>query len=179
MKNILFISLFLCLTTTSQASILKGNYELKSSKVNYLVKYLIKKADAQSVESKGKGECKDACEFLIAAPVKSFTSKDSNRDLNMLATTKAEKFPLVVAHIKTKNEITNGVLLADIEIDFAGVKQNYKNVSFKIIESADGFHADGFFDLILDNHKIEKPSLLGVDIENLVPITISADWKKL
>lgn len=179
MKNIFFISVFLFLATNLEASVLKGNYELKSSKINYLVKYLIKRADGDSTSAKGKGECKDTCEFLVAAPIKSFVSKDSNRDLNMLNVTKAEKIPLVVAHIKTKNEIVNGILLADIEVDFVGVKKTYLNVSFKIKEVADGFHADGNFDLVLDDHKIEKPSLLGVDIENLVPITISADWKKL
>ena len=31
------------------------------------------------------------------------------------------------------------------------------------------------YDLILDNHKIEKPSLLGIDINDLLPVTIDAD----
>jgi hypothetical protein len=167
------------LNSSANAENLSGKYELKSSKINYLVTYLIKKADGDSVQSKGKGECIEACEFLIAAPVKSFESKDSNRDLNMLNITKADKFPLVVARIKTKVGIINSQLLSDIEIEFSGVKKTYSNIAFKITPSADGFHAEGKFDLLLDYHKIVKPSLLGVDINDLVPVTIVADWKKI
>ncbi len=179
MKKILFIAVLACLSSNLYTSTLNGKYELKSSKISYLVKYLFKKADADSVGAKGKGECKEACDFIVAAPVKSFESKDSNRDVNMLNVTKADKYPLVIAKIKTKNDFKNGELFADIEIEFSGVKKNYSNISFKATETADGFHVDGKFDLLLDNHKIVKPSLLGVDIENMVPITIVADWKKI
>ena len=158
---------------------LAGNYELKSSKINYLVTYLIKKADGESTQSKGKGECKVTCDFLIAAPIKSFESKDSNRDLNMLKVTKADKFPLVVAKIKTKNKVVNNQLLADIEIEFVGVKKTYSNISFKVKTTDSGFTTEGKFDLMLNDHKVEKPSLLGVDINDSVPLTIVSEWKKI
>jgi hypothetical protein len=163
---------------SSRAETLKGNFELKSSKINYLVTYLIKKADGDSISSKGKGECKESkCEFLVAAPIKSFVSKDSNRDLNMLKTTKADKFPLVVAKISTPNEIVAGVLKADVEIDFVGVKYFYKAVNFNSSIKDGVLHVEGKIDLLLSQHKVEKPSLLGVDINDLVPLTIVADWK--
>jgi hypothetical protein len=169
----------LCFFQNVHAEVLSGNYELQSSKVDYLVTYLIKKADGSSVQSKGKGECKEVCDFLIAAPVKSFESKDSNRDLNMLRVLNAEKYPLVVAKIKTKNEIKNSELVADVEIELSGVKKLYQNVIFKTKSLPTGFHAEGNFDLQLSNHKIERPSLLGVEIKDIVPITITADWKKI
>lgn len=179
MKNVFFIILFFHFFSHSvQAESLKGKYVLKSSKINYLVSYLIKKADGDSLQSKGKGECSDVCEFLIATPVQSFQSKDSNRDLNMLKTVKADKFPLVVGRFKSKSEIINGQLLADLEIDFSGFKKKYPQVLLKITQTPDGFQAEGKFDLLLDNHSIEKPSLLGVDINNLVPISFSSEWKK-
>ncbi len=168
------------LSTSVQAEVLSGNYELKKSKVDYLVTYLIKKAPAESVESKGKGECKDAaCEFLIAAPVKSFVSKDSNRDLNMLGVVKGDKFPLVAVHVKSKSDISSGKLIADLEVDFAGIKLNYPGVVFTATKTADGFHVAGKFDLLLLKHKIERPTLLGVAIDENVPMTIEADWKKI
>ncbi len=179
MKKLLIFLFLSLLSLELNATTLSGKYELKSSKINYLVRYLIKKADGDSKAAKGKGECLAACEFLVAAPIKTFESKDGNRDLNMLKVTKAEKFPLVIAKIKTPKEIKNGILNADIEIDFSGVKKNYTNISFKITDTVDGFHSEGQFDLFLENHKIEKPSLLGVDIESIVPITIVADWKKI
>jgi hypothetical protein len=177
-KSVFFlVSIFLC--QASQAESLKGNFELKNANIHYLVTYLIKKADGESIGAKGKGECKDAkCEFLVAAPIKSFVSKDSNRDLNMLKTTKADKFPLVVAKIFTTNQIVNNILKANIEIDFVGVKYLYKDINF-ISNIKDGvLHVEGKFDLILSQHKIEKPSLLGVDINELVPLTIVANWKQ-
>jgi hypothetical protein len=179
-KSLVFVFSIFVLSQSLKAEVLLGNYELKSSKINYLVTYLIKKADGESTGAKGKGECKvDKCDFLVAAPIKSFESKDSNRDLNMLNTTKAEKYPLVVAKILTPTSITNGVLKADLEIDFSGVKHLYKSIPFTAHFKDGILHVEGKFDLILGEHKIEKPSLLGVNINELVPLTITADWKKL
>lgn len=179
-KSLVFFLLFFLLSQSLQAEVLKGKFELQSSKINYLVTYLIKKADGDSTKSKGKGECKaEKCNFLVAAPVKSFISKDSNRDLNMLSSTKADKYPLIVAKITTPSEITNGELKADLEIEFSGVKHLYKNVLFKSNYREGILHVESEFDLILGEHKIEKPSLMGVNINELVPLTIIADWKKL
>jgi hypothetical protein len=74
--------------------------------------------------------------------------------------------------------VIKGELLADLEVDFSGFKKTYSNIPFKITFSQEGFHSEGKFDLLLNNHKIEKPSLLGVDINDLVPRTIIADWEK-
>ncbi len=179
MKTLLFVSA-LALFSSAHAENIDGKYELKTSKIDYLVKYLIKKADGNSTQAKGKGECgAEICEFLVAAPIKSFESKDSNRDLNMLKVTKADKNPLVVAKIRTRKEIKNGQLLADMEVDFVGIKMKYLKLPLKVTSTADGFHAEGKFDLLLDKHQVEKPSLLGVEIENAVPVTINADWKKI
>jgi hypothetical protein len=177
--KILLIATFL-ISNAVNANVLKGNFQLKESKIDYLVKYLIKKADAQSTAAKGKGQCNEtSCDFIVGAPVKSFESKDASRDLNMLNTTKADKYPLVSAKIKTNGEVKDGKILADLEIDFGGVTKTYSKVPFNFKSEKDGFTVTGGFDLILDNHKIEKPSLLGVDIENLVPITISAKWVQI
>lgn len=165
--------------TNLHAQNLSGNFSLESSKIDYLVKYLIKKADGTSSTAKGKGECKiDKCEFIIAAPLKSFESKDANRDINMLNTTKAEKFPLVSAHVLMNSEIKDGKTIADFEVEMGGIKKTYSKVPMMIKTSEKGFSAEGSFDLFLDDHKIEKPSLLGVSIENIVPIHFSAQWQK-
>lgn len=167
------------LTNFAHAEILNGKYELINSKINYEVSYLIKKADGESLSAKGKGECSSRCEFIVAVPVKSFQSKDSNRDANMLRSTNAEKYPLVVDKIYTQKEISKGELLAELEIEFAGVKHLYKSIPFKALIKNNSLQIEGKFDLILSEHKIEKPSLMGVEIKDLVPLTISADWKKI
>ncbi len=174
MKLFILFSLF---ALSVNAETLKGNFELQSSKIDYLVKYLIKKADGASIGARGKGVCSDTgCEFLVAAPIKTFESKDSNRDLNMLSTVKADKFPMVSAMIKTDKEIVGNKMIANLEVEFAGVKKTYEKVPFEFKKTANGFSVSGSFDLLVDAHKVEKPSLLGVDIENIVPINISAQW---
>lgn len=176
MKNLVLISSLFLSASLLHAETLKGAYDLKSSKVEYVVKYLIKKADGASTKTKGKGECNDkGCDFLVAAPVKSFESKDSNRDFNMLKATKAEKNPMVIARIKAPAEL-GPEYKGDVEIEFAGVKHLYPGVVFKTTGNAVSFHAEGLINVSLINHKIEKPSLLGVEIEDQLPITITADW---
>ena len=173
----LFFILFALFSLSINAETLKGNFELQNAKIDYLVKYLIKKADGASTAARGKGICSEkGCEFLVAAPIKSFQSKDSNRDLNMLNTVKADKYPMVSAMITTDKEITGNKMLANLEVDFAGVKKLYEKVPFEFKKTANGFSVSGTFDLLVEAHKVEKPSLLGVDIENIVPITISAQW---
>jgi hypothetical protein len=177
--KIFLMATILIFSKISIAETLSGKYELKESKIDYLVKYLIKKADGESTKAQGKGECsKEKCEFLVAAPIKTFESKDSNRDLNMLTTTKADKFPLVVAKIVSSPVVNDGKILLDLEIDFVGVKKHYEKVPFTAKISGDLLNVEGHFDLMLDEHKVEKPSLLGVNIEKLVPISITASWKK-
>lgn len=176
MKKILFPIAVLVFTTSSYAEVLNGQYELKSSRIDYVVKYLIKKAEGTSTTAKGKGECKEkSCDFLVAAPVKSFESKDSNRDLNMLKTTKADKYSMVIARIKAPSDLSAD-FKTDVELEFAGEKHMYKGVVFKTNGNAQGFHAEGKINVSLNNHKIERPSLLGVEVEDNLPVSISADW---
>ena len=174
-KNILAL-IVLSFATSSFAEALSGPYELKSSKIDYVVKYLIKKAEGSSTTAKGKGECKEkSCDFLVAAPVKSFESRDSNRDLNMLKTTKADKYPMVIARIKAPAELSAD-FKTDVELEFAGEKHMYSGVVFKTTGNAQAFHAEGKINVSLNNHKIERPSLLGVEVEDNLPVSISADW---
>lgn len=176
MKNYSLLFLGTLLSMSAFAETLSGAYELSSSKVEYTVQYLVKKADGASTASKGKGLCTEKdCEFLVAAPVKSFESKDSNRDFNMLKPTKADKHPMVVARLKTPAAM-GADFKADVEIEFAGVKHTYPQVVFKTSGTAQAFSAEGSINVSLTNHKIEKPSLLGVEVEDRLPVSINAKW---
>jgi hypothetical protein len=96
----------------------------------------------------------------------------------MLNVVRADKYPLVAVHIKSKSEITSGKLVADLEVDFVGVKKSYPGIVFLVQKTNEGFHVSGKFDLKLEDHKVERPSLLGVSIEDNVPMAIEADWNK-
>lgn len=176
MKNYSLVFLSAMLSFSAFAETLSGAYELSSSRVEYTVQYLVKKADGASTSSKGKGVCTEKeCDFLVAAPVKSFESKDSNRDYNMLKPTKADKHPMVVARLKTPAAL-GSEFKADVEIEFAGVKHTYPQVVFKTTGNAQAFSAEGTILVSLASHKIEKPSLLGVEVEDRLPVSINAQW---
>src|SRR6476661_2437365 len=69
---------------------------LEQSTLSYHVSHPLHQIDGVSHAARGKGVCHAGqCEFLIAAPVKSFDSGDSNRDLHMLQATRGAQFPLV------------------------------------------------------------------------------------
>lgn len=146
---------------------------LSVGQATYHVKYTFKKVEATSSEIKGKINCGDKdCEFLLAVPVKSFVSSDSNRDLTMLQLTEADKYPVATAKGKFSKEVLNQTtaqIQADVE--FHGVTRNY-NVSLanKMQEAS--------LILDLDAHKIERPSLFGIKIKNELPVDFKLNWKK-
>src|SRR5258708_27014394 len=80
---------------------LKGNWTLEKSEITYQVKHPLHGAIGKSLSAKGKGVCYGhICKFLVAVPVKSFDSGDSNRDLHMLQTTRGVDHPRVVVSVQ-------------------------------------------------------------------------------
>src|ERR1700730_1774889 len=94
MKGKPFIAfLFLALPTLAQTD---SQWVLSQSTLTYHVSHPLHQTEGVSHAARGKGVCHAGqCEFLIAAPVKSFDSGDSNRDLHMLQVTRGGQFPLI------------------------------------------------------------------------------------
>lgn len=152
-------------------------WEIGQGKSTYEVRHLVKKVSSESRELKGKMECgvKD-CEFLVAAPVKSYVSSDSNRDLNMQNTTESSKFPMALArgHFSSDGLSKTEMWVLPVEVEFHGKKMNYQA---QISKKADGrFTTD--FNLKLDQHGIERPSLFGIKIDDEVPMHFELTWVK-
>lgn len=164
--------ILLCLISTFSFA---ETRELLKGTAKYEVKHLIKKVTSESHDLKGKIQCEGSeCEFLIAAPVKSFTSSDSNRDSNMLQTTEAAKYPVTSAKGKfPKTDLSKKDWSMPVTVDFHGVSQVYET---KIHQKSENEH-EASFHLILTKHKIERPSLFGVAIEDDVPMTFTLQWK--
>ena len=104
--------------------------------------------EGASHAARGKGVCQAGqCDFLIAAPVKSFDSGDSNRDLHMLQVTRGAEFPLVTVRARVPDSAVGaGTVRADLEIQFAGQTVQYKQVDVpgdrsREYDSADGDHS--------------------------------------
>ena len=62
-----------------------NQWVLGQSTLTYQVSHPLHQSEGVSHAARGKGACHAGeCDFLIAAPLKSFDSGDSNRDLHML-----------------------------------------------------------------------------------------------
>ncbi len=167
MKNLILI-----LVLFSSTSLLAKDFKLASAKAIYTVKHLMKTVKGRSEELKGKMVCdQKECEFLIAVPAKSFVSSDSNRDLNMQTILDVARFPLVTAKGKfpaTELEKSDWTLKSLISIH--GVEKEY------LVKIKKSQMMEAHFNLKLEDHKIERPSLLTFKIENEVPMDFEIHW---
>ena len=89
-----FFALALALPLSAAAG--DSQWVLEQSTLTYHVSHPLHESEGVTHAARGKGVCHAGqCDFLIAVPVKSFDSGDSNRDLHMLQVTRAGQFPLV------------------------------------------------------------------------------------
>src|SRR6202162_2006110 len=110
-----------------------SQWVLERGTLTYHVSHPLHQTEGVSHEVKGKGVCHDGqCSFLIAVPVKSFDSGDSNRDLHMLQVTRAGQFPLITVRTSLPEAAGASTMIhADLEIEFAGQTVGYKQVPFE------------------------------------------------
>jgi hypothetical protein len=136
----------------------------------------LKNIRGESPDLKGKIVCdNNACEFLIAIPVKSFKSGDESRDNNMLIAVEESKHPHVIARGKfPETNLSQSLWKLSAEVEFHGIKKNYEVQISK--KSTSEFHST--FIVNLDQHQVEKPALLGVAISNDVPVNFNLFWKQ-
>ncbi len=160
------------------AAFANQNWQIDKSKFTYTVKYTFKTVHGESTSAKGKIQC-DAktCEYLIAIPVKSFDSGDSNRDIHMMSITKGEANPMVSASGTFATELlskTQATIPASV--NFAGAKKDYTipvNLSQKPV-----MKLTGVIPLVLTDFKIELPSLLGINIDDKTPVDFEIELKQ-
>jgi len=93
---------------------------LEQSTLTYHVSHPLHQVDGVSHAARGKGVCRAGqCDFLIAAPVKSFDSGDSNRDLHMLQATRGAQFPIVTVRTRLPEEVPGWATIStDLEIRY-------------------------------------------------------------
>ena len=132
-KKILVALLFLALPSLALAD---SQWVLEKSTLTYLVSHPLHQSEGVSHAARGKGVCHAGqCDFLIAVPVKSFDSGDSNRDLHMLQVTRGAEFPMVIVRTRiAESERTSATILVDLDIEFAGQTAHYKQVQLQLQE---------------------------------------------
>src|ERR1039458_4076410 len=145
-----------------------GQWTLEQSTLTYHVSHPLHESEGVSHAARGKGVCQAGqCDFLIAAPVKSFDSGDSNRDLHMLQVTRGAEFPMVMVRTRLPEiASTSAIIYADLEIQFAGHTAQYKQVPFQRVTQGNQIRVTGTIPATLADLKIDPPSLLTMPVKN-------------
>jgi hypothetical protein len=153
---------------------------LDQSTLSYHMSHPMHQVDGVSHAAKGKGTCHAGqCSFLIAAPVKSFDSGDTNRDLHMLESTRGAQFPMVVVRTSFPEGATSSTTIdADLEIEFAGQTARYAHVPFQRASQGNEVHISGTIPSTCSDFKIDRPSFLTVAIKNEIPVKVEMAWHK-
>lgn len=154
---------------------------LQESTLTYHVSHPLKQTEGVSRAAKGKGVCHAGeCDFLIAVPVKSFDSGDSNRDLHMLQVVRGGQFPLITVRTHLPESASSlTTIQADLEVQFAGQTVQYKQVPFqKSVQGGDTVIA-GTIPLTLSDFKIDPPTLLTLAVKNDVPVRVEMKWRPM
>ncbi len=151
---------------------------LDQSTLTYHMSHPMHEVDGVSHAARGKGVCNAGqCDFLLAVPVKSFDSGDTNRDLHMLQVTRGAQFPVVTVRLRLpETSLASPTLDCDLEVQFAGNTAHYSHVLFtQTIEGA-AHHIKGTVPSTLTDFKIDPPSFLTVPIKNEIPVRVDAIW---
>ncbi len=162
------------------ASAAAQSWALEKSTLTYHVSHPLHQVAGVSHEARGKGLCQGGqCTFLVAAPVKSFTSGDTNRDLHMLQVTRGAEFPMVVVRTQLpESALAAGVVRADLEVQFAGQTAHYKQLPFQLAAQGSEMRLTGTIPATADDFKITPPELLFVPIKKEIPISVDMTWQK-
>ena len=152
---------------------------LHDSTLSYHVSHPLHQVDGVSHGARGKGVCHAGeCDFLIAVPLKSFDSGDSNRDLHMLQATRGAEFPMVVVRTRlSEAALASTAIRADLEIQFAGQTVQYKQVPFQLSAQGSETKISGTIPATLSDFKIEPPSLLMIPVKNEMPVRVEMTWR--
>ena len=144
------------------------------------VSHPLHQVEGVSHAAKGKGVCHDGqCDFLIAVPVKSFDSGDSNRDLHMLQVTRGGQFPIVSVRTHLPEDASGSpTIRADLQVQFAGQTANYKQVPFEEVTEGNDIQISGTIPTTLSDFKIHPPSLLTLPIKNEIPVRVELTWRR-
>ena len=175
MNRKILLALFLLVAPALAAD---RQWVLEQSTLTYHVSHPLHQSEGVSHAARGKGVCHAGqCEFLIAVPVKSFDSGDSNRDLHMLQVTRGAEFPMVTVRTRLPEAASaSAIVHADLEIQFAGQTADYKEVSFQLVTQGTATKISGTIPATLSDFKIDPPSLLALPVKNEIPVRVEMTW---
>ena len=153
-------------------------WTLGQSTLTYHMSHPMHEVDGTSHAARGKGVCHAGqCDFLVAAPVKSFDSGDTNRDLHMLQTTRGAQFPIIQVRFRlAQASIDAPTLDCDLEVQFAGNTAHFAHVQFHQTIAGNAHRITGVVPATLIDFKIDPPSFLTIPIKNEIPVRVDLLW---
>ena len=173
MKLVFLFSFFLSLLNASSFRV--ENSLITYFGVHYLHKWEGSTSDVKGVVSYDKNV--DQYECSISVPLSTFSSGNDNRDSNMLVYCKAFDFPNINFQ-STSIKVNESTLEIEGKIEFAGEEREIKtNAKLNSLDN-NLFAIEGELDILLSEFKVERPSLLFVEIEDLVKIKYSIQGVK-
>ncbi len=157
-----------------------GQWVLEQSTLTYHVSHPLHQVEGVSHAARGKGVCHAGqCDFLIAAPIITFDSKDSNRDLHMLQVVRGGQFPMITVRTRLPEDAAaSATIHADLEVQFAGQTVEYKQVPFQQRTQGNQTRISGSIPATLSDFKIDPPSLLTLPVKNEIPVHVEMTWQK-
>lgn len=157
----------------------QDQWVLVKSSLTWHITHPVHTAEGTSHAARGKGVCSNGeCDFLIAVPVNTFHSGDSNRDLHMLEIVRGAEYPMVVVRTQmAQAELTKPTIHANLTVQFAGQTAHYSNVPFQRTQDGKDVEIRGTVPATLTDFHIQAPTFLMMPIKNQIPVTIDLTWQ--
>jgi hypothetical protein len=176
-----YVPLTFCALAIPVACLADGQWALEKSTLTYHVSHPLHQSEGVSRAAKGKGVCHAGqCEFLVAVPVKSFESGDSNRDLHMIQVVRGAQFPMVAVRFRLPEDaVSQAGIHADLEVEFAGHTAHYQQVSFQHTIQGSEDRIVGTIPAKMTDFLIEPPSLLAIPTKDEIPVRVEMTWRRM
>jgi hypothetical protein len=157
----------------------QNQWVLTQSTLTWHVTHPMHEVAGTTHAAKGKGNCSAGqCDFLIAVPLNTFDSGDSNRDLHMLEAVRGAQNPMVIVRTRVAQAALNQATIdADLEVQFAGQTAHYAHVPLRRTSHGDEVEITGTVPATCSDFRIDRPSFLAVPIRNEIPVTVDTTWK--
>jgi polyisoprenoid-binding protein YceI len=162
------------------AIVTPGTYSVDAaaSTVRYVVTHTLHEVDAISKEVEGKALVRPDGSVLteVRAAVASFKSGDGNRDEHMLETMNVGAFPQVtfkgLARLQPGGALPEKPIALQGQVELHGVKKPYTMPITLALQPDGSLRVKSAFDVSLDAHGVERPSLLFVKVDDVCHIAV-------
>lgn len=146
----------------------------EGSSLTYKLKHKLHEVVGRAAPSEGRARLlpDGTLQVAVRANVADFDSGNANRDAHMKEVTEAHKFPAVefkgvATGVKVPETFPAQVpVTLKGQVTFHGVKQPVEVPMTVTFTSAKEARAEGTFQLSLEAHKVERPSLLMVKVDD-------------